>query len=845
MVMNNRKHYAPFDGRSAEDRALERFAEMIIKKIEVIKSDWKKPWFMENTLSWPKNLSGRGYNGMNAFMLFLHCDDNEYKIPVFMTFEQVKGLNYKGNIKEGKRLVDKEGKELPEVSVLKSAKSFPVFLTTFTVIHSETNQKIKFDDYKKLSKARQAEYKVFPNLQVYNVFNVDQTNIQESRPELYAKLKEDNVALPPELSADGYCFPAIDEMIKNNEWLCPIYLQHQNKAYYSIRKDKIVLPEKSQFYNPESFYGTGLHEMIHSTGAKGRLDRFGDYAKEELVAELGSALVMQKFGLSKTIKEDSCSYLKFWLKELKESPAFIKNILLDVKRATAMVNEKIEVVNLRLSEAISEGGAVEQLSVTGIPNEAVSEFHMLDNESRDAVYKVLCENLYDKDTGELVKDISKPADRVVRVGGKYIDEALECVYDNLDSETLSKLVECGDYFEGHLLENYQSTLHKLFTQEFEKKRNDPNWLKEQGIEGDVKWNLNFISTDGYYLAQAISKNQNRIGALDHHCAIFRHFAEIGETFSIEDDLGYMTELRRRLLSVDEKVDPWGRITFAALPFKYADTGNIRRDIIIDGEANAVFVIEPNSNIYHLNFVLELKKNELVELDYESEFANIIHDKENGIYYTRVCNLYDLFRVKDQYYPVRIINDKLNMPLNEYLNISIPKESESLIPVQDKVMDRIEVGVVKEKIEVDSGLCAFRNNENLWGLSDGEGRIAVPPRWESFEKQEEKKGVTFRSFIYADGEILPESLTYQKNELAYMADKFSRLSNVRIEERGEHNERWIAADIDGRPVVSEKITDIDWTQYQGGISSLLGLAIIRFSAYLGHPQEERMQSVIRV
>ena len=845
MAMNNRKHYVPSDGRSAEDRALERFSELIINKIEEIKSDWKKPWFMENTLSWPKNLSGRGYNGMNAFMLYLHCEDNEYKIPVFMTFEQVKGLNYKGNIKEGKRLVDKEGNELPEVSVLKGAKSFPVFLTTFTVVHSETNQKIKFDDYKKLSKAEQAEYKVHPKLQVYNVFNVDQTNIQESRPELYAKLKEDNVALPPELSADGYCFPAIDEMIKNNEWLCPIYLKHQNEAYYSVLKDEIVLPEKSQFYNPESYYGTGLHEMIHSTGAKGRLDRFNDYAREELVAEFGSALVMQKFGLSKTIKEESCSYLKFWLKELKESPAFIKSILLDVKRATAMVNEKIEDVNLRLSEAISEGGAVEQLSVTGIPHEAVSEFHMLDNESRDAVYKVLCENLYDKDTGELVKDISKPADRVVRVGGRYIDEALECVYDNLDSETLSKLVECGDYFEGHLLENYKSVLHEQFTREFEKKRNDFNWLKEQGIEGAVKWNLNFISTDGYYLAKATSENQSRLGALDHHCAVFRPFVDIGKTFAIEDDLGYMTELRRRLLSKDEKVDPLGRITFAAPPVQYAETGNVRRDIIIDGEANAVFIIEPDSYIYHLNFVLELKKNELVKLNYESEFGNIIYDKENDVYYTKVRNLYDLFREKDQYYPVRVINDKINMPLNEYLNLSIPKEVEILIPVQDKVMDRIEVDIVKEKIEVEYGLYAFRNNENLWGLYDGEGRIAVPPRWESFEKLEEKKGGVFRSFIYVDGEILPESLTYQKNELADMADKFSRLSNVRIEERGEHNERWIAADIDGRPVVSEKITDIDWTQYQGGISSLLGLAMIRFSAYLDHPQEERMQGVIRV
>ena len=47
------------DGPSAEDRALEKFAEMMIEKISTLQSDWKKPWFTEGALTWPKNLSGR------------------------------------------------------------------------------------------------------------------------------------------------------------------------------------------------------------------------------------------------------------------------------------------------------------------------------------------------------------------------------------------------------------------------------------------------------------------------------------------------------------------------------------------------------------------------------------------------------------------------------------------------------------------------------------------------------------------------------------------------------------------------------------------------------------------
>ena len=62
--MAGKKHNP--DGPNAEERALERFTELMIKKISSIKGDWKKPWFTENFMAWPKNLSGREYNGMNA-----------------------------------------------------------------------------------------------------------------------------------------------------------------------------------------------------------------------------------------------------------------------------------------------------------------------------------------------------------------------------------------------------------------------------------------------------------------------------------------------------------------------------------------------------------------------------------------------------------------------------------------------------------------------------------------------------------------------------------------------------------------------------------------------------------
>ena len=275
-------------------------------------------------------------------LLLLHCENEGYKIPRFCTFDCVQKLNKSG----------KDGEELPRVSVLRGEKSFPVMLTTFTCIHKETKEKIKYDDYKKLSDEEKKEYNVYPKLNVYNVFNVAQPNLEQARPELYAKLEEQNrLKRPASLDGEKFSFPAMDEIIKHGLWLCPIKPTHQDQAYYSITRDEIVLPEKSQFMTGEAFYGTAFHEMTHSTGSEGRLNRlkpttFGsdDYAREELVAELGSALVASRYGIVKNVKDESAAYLKSWLDSLKESPEFIKTTLQDVRRATSMISHRIDLV---------------------------------------------------------------------------------------------------------------------------------------------------------------------------------------------------------------------------------------------------------------------------------------------------------------------------------------------------------------------------------------------------------------------------------------------------------------------------------------------------------------------
>ena len=350
--MGNKNH----EGSSAEDKALDLFSEMMITKIESLRSKdgWKKPWFTEGALQWPKNLNGREYNGMNAFLLLLHCEKEGYRIPRFCTFDRIQQFNRTGS-------KDKEAK--PRVSVLKGEHSFPVMLTTFTVVDKETKERIKWEDYKLLSQEQREKYNVYPKWQTYHVFNVAQTNLKEVRPELWEKLEQEYSM--PKVDRSG-AFEPVDRMIADNRWICPIKLMYGDSAYYSISKNEIVVPEKGQFKDGESFYSNLYHEMGHSTGAENQLDRlkpttFGsaEYAREELVAELTAALTAQRYGMSKHLKDDTAAYLKAWLDSLKESPQFIKTVLLDVKKASSMLTQRIDQIAMEIEEEKKATQAVE------------------------------------------------------------------------------------------------------------------------------------------------------------------------------------------------------------------------------------------------------------------------------------------------------------------------------------------------------------------------------------------------------------------------------------------------------------------------------------------------------
>ena len=381
MAMADKKYNN--DGPSAADKALKRFTELMIEKIQTLQGDWKKPWFTPGATQPPQNLSGRHYNGGNSLMLMLQAEKMGYEIPVWGTFDRITNLNYikdkHGNVFQAR---DNHGNKLPMVAVNKGEKSFPVFLTTFTVINPETKEKIPYDDYRNLSKEDQAKYKVYPKLQVYNVFNVAaQTNLALTRPEMYEKLKA-QAAGQVQQQGDLRSHPAIDLMIDENLFFCPINQIKGDKAYYSPSSDHIVVPKREQFVDGEAFATNTLHECAHATGADNRLARhlggnpFGspEYAREELIAELSAAVISSQYGMSKHIKSDSAQYLKSWLGSLQQGPEYLKSVLGEVRRSSGMITQRLESIQQEMNKGEeADYGQFRPASVKNAPSSAVTQ----------------------------------------------------------------------------------------------------------------------------------------------------------------------------------------------------------------------------------------------------------------------------------------------------------------------------------------------------------------------------------------------------------------------------------------------------------------------------------------
>lgn len=274
----------------------------IIEKLEQGVAPWRCTW---SKYGMARNVvTGREYNGINRLLLNLTPNP----IPYFMTFNQVKERG--GKVKKG-------------------AKANQVFY--YNTFYKDENNKTLSEDEANLFESQGKAVKTKSFLKYYNVFNVDDIDdIGFFFPK--TELKENERI--------EKCDNIINGMSNAPKLLC----ENADRAYYDFERDIINMPDIMQFDRSEEYYSTYFHELVHSTGHKSRLAREGittesnfgkmEYSKEELIAEMGASFLCALTDIDfSDVTENSASYIKGWLKVLREDNKFIFNSAAKAQKA--------------------------------------------------------------------------------------------------------------------------------------------------------------------------------------------------------------------------------------------------------------------------------------------------------------------------------------------------------------------------------------------------------------------------------------------------------------------------------------------------------------------------------
>lgn len=273
------------DAENAERANLyDEVTTRIIGELEAGRFPWVQPWGATPgaggvSPGLPRNaLTARPYSGINVLILWGAVIQHGYPLQSWLTFRQA--LDAGGSVKRGERGT--------------------------TIVYAD-----RFIPEAEKARAAQTgdDAKAVPFLKRFTVFNVAQC--QGLRPGLAPD--------PPPLP-EREILPAAEEVIAASGVDFRI---GGNRAFYVPAHDFVQVPPQPAFFEPINYYRTCLHELTHATGHPSRLGRklatsFGskDYAREELVAEMGSAFLCAALGITPTVRH--ADYLASWLDVLHE-----------------------------------------------------------------------------------------------------------------------------------------------------------------------------------------------------------------------------------------------------------------------------------------------------------------------------------------------------------------------------------------------------------------------------------------------------------------------------------------------------------------------------------------------
>jgi antirestriction protein ArdC len=273
--------------------------DRIVAKLEAGTIPWRH--FASSPLAEPKNLvSKRPYRGINHFLL----SGSKYGSEFWLTYKQAQELG--GSVKKGEK-----GEPI-------------VFWRFLDVEDKETG-----------------ETKQIPFLRHYCVFNAQQCEGID-----YSKLLEPVERISHPIAAAE----AIVDQMPNRP---RIVIDQTPKAYYSPSEDFVHMTERSACVSDSAFYSTEFHELVHSTGHASRLNRFQQdpcnhhfgsksYACEELVAEMGAAMLCAESGIFQEIEENSAAYIANWLTKLENDNRLVVHAAAKAQRAADFILNRAE-----------------------------------------------------------------------------------------------------------------------------------------------------------------------------------------------------------------------------------------------------------------------------------------------------------------------------------------------------------------------------------------------------------------------------------------------------------------------------------------------------------------------
>lgn len=259
----------------------QRFTDKIVAQLEAGARPWMQPWGANgNAAQRPLRANGEPYRGMNTILLWMEAQANGFRSQHWMTYRQAAALG--GQVRKGEKAA--------------------------LVVYANAIARTEKDDNGNESERR------IPFMKGYSVFNCDQI---DNLPERFSPAPAEGPERPAKerIEAADAFFAATGADIRHGG----------NRAFYSPPADYIRMLAFEDFFTAEGYAAVLAHELVHWTKHETRLARdlgrkaWGDegYAREELVAEIGSAYLAADLDVSIEPREDHASYLESWLKVLK------------------------------------------------------------------------------------------------------------------------------------------------------------------------------------------------------------------------------------------------------------------------------------------------------------------------------------------------------------------------------------------------------------------------------------------------------------------------------------------------------------------------------------------------